>query len=80
MGTFIEDGSHEAIIAVIHALIAQLTTFPVTTSTNLTRRQERTKVFCEAIRALDATGLLHDIYKSFLLIIFKVFSGILAMV
>lgn len=42
--------------------IAQLTTVPVATSTDLKRRQERANVFCEAIRALDATGLLHGIY------------------
>ncbi|CAK8533811.1 unnamed protein product [Lathyrus sativus] len=85
MGAFIEDGSHEAIIAVIHALvvavphtteqlrdyllskIAQLTTLPVTTSTNLTRRQERANVFCEAIRALDATDLSANSVKDHLL-------------
>jgi hypothetical protein len=41
--------------------IAQLTAVPVTTTTDLKLRQERANTFCEAIRALDATGLLHDI-------------------
>ncbi|CAK8576690.1 unnamed protein product [Lathyrus sativus] len=67
MGDFIEDGSDEAIIDVIHALIAQLTTLPVTTSTNLTRRQERANVFCEAIRVLDATDLFANSVKDHLL-------------
>ncbi|KAI5408068.1 hypothetical protein KIW84_054058, partial [Lathyrus oleraceus] len=62
MGAFIEDGSHEATIVVIHALvvavphtteslrdyllskIAQLTTAPVTASTNLKCRQERANI------------------------------------
>lgn len=49
----------------VHLLskIAQLTAVSTTTSSDLMRRQERANAFCEAIRALDATGLLHhDIY------------------
>ncbi|XP_073221018.1 uncharacterized protein [Cicer arietinum] len=85
MGAFIEDGSHEATMAVIHALvvavphtterlrdyllskIAQLTTVPVATSTDLKRRQERANVFCEAIRALDATDLPANSVRDYLL-------------
>ncbi|KAJ1442565.1 LIS1-like proteiny motif [Sesbania bispinosa] len=46
MGAFLEDGSHEATIAV-----------PTAASSALVRRQERANAFCEAIRALDATDL-----------------------
>jgi hypothetical protein len=48
----------------VHLLskIAQLTAVPVTTSTDLKLQQERANAFCEAIRALDATVLIHDIY------------------
>ena len=42
--------------------IVQLTAVPITTSADLKHRQERANAFCEAIRALDATGFLHDIY------------------
>ncbi|WJX70177.1 hypothetical protein P8452_54312 [Trifolium repens] len=69
MGAFIEDGSHEATIAVIHALvvaIAQLTAVPVTTTTDLKLRQERANTFCEAIRALDATDLSANSIRDFL--------------
>ncbi|CAI8594576.1 unnamed protein product [Vicia faba] len=67
MGAFLEDGSHEATIAVIHALIAQLTAVPITTSTDLKCRQERANVFCEAIRALDATDLSANSIGDYLL-------------
>lgn len=73
MDAFLEDGSHEAIIAVIRALLVaiphtterlrdyllskifQLSASPGS-STDVTRRRERANAFCEAIRALDATG------------------------
>ncbi|KAL2335762.1 hypothetical protein Fmac_016975 [Flemingia macrophylla] len=56
MGAFLEDGSHEATIAVIRAfVISQLTAAPITS--DLMQRRERANAFCEAIRALDATGL-----------------------
>lgn len=73
MDAFLEDGSHEAIIAVIRALLVaiphtterlrdyllskifQLSSSP-SSSTDVTRRRERANAFCEAIRALDATG------------------------
>lgn len=42
--------------------ISQLTAMPTSTSSDLIHRQERANAFCEAIRALDATGLLHDIF------------------
>ncbi|PNY07873.1 lisH domain and HEAT repeat-containing protein KIAA1468, partial [Trifolium pratense] len=61
MGAFIEDGSHEATIA-----IAQLTAVPVTTSTDLKLRQERANAFCEAIRALDATDLSANSIRDYL--------------
>ncbi|RDX84637.1 LisH domain and HEAT repeat-containing protein, partial [Mucuna pruriens] len=59
MDAFLEDGSHEATIAVIRALvvaISQLTAMPNSAS-DLMRRRERANAFCEAIRALDATDL-----------------------
>ncbi|CAH9132432.1 unnamed protein product [Cuscuta epithymum] len=74
MDAFIDDGSHEATIAVIRALaisvprttetlrdyllskIFQFSTAP-TPSNDVMRRRERANVFCEAIRALDATDL-----------------------
>lgn len=73
MDAFLEDGSPEAIIAVIRALLVaiphtterlrdyllskifQLSASP-SSSTDVTRRRERANAFCEAIRALDATG------------------------
>ncbi|XP_027358222.1 RAB11-binding protein RELCH homolog isoform X2 [Abrus precatorius] len=85
MSAFLEDGSHEATIAVIHALvvavphtteklrdyllskISQLTAVTTTASSDLTRRQERANVFCEAIRALDATDLPANSVRDFLL-------------
>ena len=39
--------------------IAQLTANPTAASIDLMLRQERANAFCEAIRALDATGLLN---------------------
>ncbi|KAL0555865.1 hypothetical protein IC582_004366 [Cucumis melo] len=69
MDAFLEDGSHEATIAVIRALVVAV---PLTTerlrdyilgrpapptSSALMRRHERADAFCEAIRALDATDL-----------------------
>jgi len=41
--------------------ISQLTAVPTTASSDLTRRRERANAFCEAIRALDASGLLNHI-------------------
>ncbi|RHN49671.1 putative transcription factor interactor and regulator LisH family [Medicago truncatula] len=67
MGAFLEDGSHEAMIAVIHALITQLTAVPITTSADLKPRQERANAFCEAIRALDATDLSANSVRDYLL-------------
>ncbi|CAI8594577.1 unnamed protein product [Vicia faba] len=88
MGAFLEDGSHEATIAVIHALVVAiphtteqlrdyilnficwkiiLRTVPITTSTDLKCRQERANVFCEAIRALDATDLSANSIGDYLL-------------
>lgn len=73
MDAFLEDGSHEAIIAVVRALIVaiphtterlrdyllskilQLSANP-SASADVIRRRERANAFCEAIRALDATG------------------------
>ncbi|KAK9134337.1 hypothetical protein Syun_013667 [Stephania yunnanensis] len=69
MDAFLEDGSHEATIAVIRALLVAV---PHTTDrlrdyilhfrkctsppgSNVMRRRERADAFCESIRALDAT-------------------------
>ncbi|XP_074581900.1 uncharacterized protein LOC141838350 isoform X1 [Curcuma longa] len=81
MDTFLEDGSHEAIVTVVRALLVAV---PHTTDrlreyllskifhltsvssngNDITRRSEKANVFCEAIRALDATDLsstsIHD--------------------
>ena len=42
----------------VHLLskISQLTAVPTAASSDLMLRQERANAFCEAIRALDATG------------------------
>ncbi|KAJ9562345.1 hypothetical protein OSB04_007505, partial [Centaurea solstitialis] len=59
MDAFLEDGSHEAMIAVIRALVVaifHLSTTPLPTS-NMVHRRERSNAFCEAIRALDATDI-----------------------
>ncbi|XP_019452090.1 PREDICTED: lisH domain and HEAT repeat-containing protein KIAA1468 [Lupinus angustifolius] len=84
MDAFLEDGSHEATIAVIRALVVavphtterlrdyllskilQLTAMPNAAS-DLMRRRERVDVFCEAIRALDATDLPVNSVRDFLL-------------
>ncbi|KAL5185881.1 LisH domain and HEAT repeat-containing protein KIAA1468 [Glycine soja] len=67
MGAFLEDGSHEATIAVIRALISQLTAVPTAASSDLMLRQERANAFCEAIRALDATDLPANSVRDYLL-------------
>ncbi|KAK3006157.1 hypothetical protein RJ639_015719 [Escallonia herrerae] len=64
MDAFLEDGSHEATIAVVRALIFQLTATPPPSS-NVTRRRERANAFCESIRALDATGLFLSRIRDF---------------
>ncbi|XP_058737574.1 uncharacterized protein LOC131609798 [Vicia villosa] len=84
MDAFLEDGSHEATIAVIRALVIavphtidrlrdyllskifQLTAMP-NAAKDLTRRRERADVFCEAIRALDATDLPANSVRDFFL-------------
>ncbi|PIA33417.1 hypothetical protein AQUCO_04100089v1 [Aquilegia coerulea] len=74
MDAFLEDGSHEATIAVIRALVVAVPhttdrlrdyllskifqfTNSLTPGTEVMRRRERANVFCESIRALDATDL-----------------------
>ncbi|KAL6884533.1 hypothetical protein ACP4OV_010469 [Aristida adscensionis] len=69
MDAFLEDGSHEATISVIRALAVAVPhstdrlpkIFKLTSVTpagnDIERRRERANVFCEAIRALDATDL-----------------------
>ncbi|XP_020238059.1 RAB11-binding protein RELCH [Cajanus cajan] len=83
MGAFLEDGSHEATIAVIRALVVAI---PNTTeqlrdyllskisqltavpiTSDLMQRRERANAFCEAIRALDATDLHANSVRDFLL-------------
>lgn len=84
MDAFLEDGSHEATVAVVRALaiavplttpslrdyllqkLLSLTGVPLQGIT-LMRRRERADVFCEAIRALDATDLSLTIVKDLLL-------------
>ncbi|KAM2061986.1 hypothetical protein ACFX1T_046982 [Malus domestica] len=61
MDAFLEDGSHEATIAVIF----QLTATPP--SSDLMRRRERANAFCEAIRALDATDISATSVRDFLM-------------
>ncbi|XWS30754.1 hypothetical protein CRYUN_Cryun23aG0016100 [Craigia yunnanensis] len=62
MDAFLEDGSHEATIAVIF----QLTSTPVS-STDVMRRRQRANAFCEAIRAVDATDISANSIRDFLL-------------
>ncbi|GAA0139144.1 hypothetical protein LIER_00753 [Lithospermum erythrorhizon] len=82
MDAFLEDGSHEATVAVVRALVMGI---PHTTerlrdyilyhplgisppsSNDLRRRRERADAFCEAIRALDATDLAVSSVKDLLL-------------
>ncbi|MED6142983.1 hypothetical protein PIB30_002807 [Stylosanthes scabra] len=69
MDAFLEDGSHEATIAVIRALVVaifQLTSTPNATS-DLMRRRDRANAFCEAIRALDATDFPEKSIRDYLL-------------
>ncbi|KAM1514023.1 hypothetical protein ACFX11_025852 [Malus domestica] len=68
MDAFLEDGSHEAAIAVVRALVVaifQLTATPP--SSDLMRRRERANAFCEAIRALDATDISATSVRDFLM-------------
>ncbi|KAI3785242.1 hypothetical protein L1987_44357 [Smallanthus sonchifolius] len=57
MDAFLEDGSHEAILAVIRALVIFHLSASQMPSSNMVRRRDRSNAFCEAIRALDATDL-----------------------
>ncbi|KAL4180966.1 hypothetical protein AMTRI_Chr12g234990 [Amborella trichopoda] len=82
MDAFLEDGSHEATLAVIRALIVavpnttnrlrdyilifQLTAMP-THGNDLMRRREKANAFCESIRALDAADLPATSVKEYLL-------------
>lgn len=83
MDAFLEDGSHEATIAVVRALVVAVphTTdrlkdyllskiFQLTATppaSDLMRRRERANAFCEAIRALDATDVSANSVRDFLL-------------
>lgn len=83
MDAFLEDGSHEAIVSVIRALVVAVphTTerlreyllsriFQLTSLPSLgkdVRRREKANVFCEALRALDATDLPATSIRDFLL-------------
>ncbi|KAI3935545.1 hypothetical protein MKW92_052777 [Papaver armeniacum] len=69
MDAFIEDGSHEAIIAVVRALVVaifHLSTTPLSGG-DVMRRRDRANAFCEAIRALDATDVPANSIRDFLL-------------
>ncbi|CAL9074116.1 unnamed protein product [Musa acuminata var. zebrina] len=83
MDAFLEDGSHEATLTVVRALLVAV---PHTTDrlreyllskifqltcvqshgNDITRRHEKANVFCEAIRALDATDLSATSIRDFL--------------
>ncbi|XP_068302700.1 uncharacterized protein [Pyrus communis] len=83
MDAFLEDGSHEAAIAVVRALVVAVphTTdrlkdyllskiFQLTAtppSSDLMRGRERANAFCEAIRALDATDISATSVRDFLM-------------
>ncbi|KAK7853786.1 lish domain and heat repeat-containing protein kiaa1468 like protein [Quercus suber] len=62
MDAFLEDGSHEATVAVIF----QLSATP-TSASDVMRRREKANAFCEAIRALDTTDLPATSVRDFLL-------------
>ncbi|OMO80295.1 hypothetical protein CCACVL1_13081 [Corchorus capsularis] len=69
MDAFLEDGSHEATIAVVRSLLVaifHLTSMPVS-ATDLIRRRQRANAFCEAIRAVDATEISANSIRDFLL-------------
>ncbi|KAK6927916.1 hypothetical protein RJ641_006507 [Dillenia turbinata] len=82
MDAFLEDGSHEATIAVVRALLVavphttdrlrdyilifQLTSAPMPGS-DMMRHRERANAFCESIRALDATDLPANSIRDLLL-------------
>ncbi|GJN40239.1 hypothetical protein PR202_gb29424 [Eleusine coracana subsp. coracana] len=59
MDAFLEDGSHEATISVIRALaVAIFKLMSITpTGDDIEQHRERANIFCEALRALDATDL-----------------------
>ncbi|KAK9194508.1 hypothetical protein WN944_005215 [Citrus x changshan-huyou] len=82
MDAFLEDGSHEATVAVVRALAVAvphtterlrdyiLNLLPDTvpsSSSDVMRRRERANAFCESIRALDATELSATSVRDFLL-------------
>ncbi|CAA0817266.1 HEAT repeat-containing protein [Striga hermonthica] len=67
MDTFLEDGSHEATVAVIRALLIFLFTGLPPPSSDIGRRRERANAFCETIRALDATDLPASSIRDYLL-------------
>ncbi|KAM3712453.1 hypothetical protein ACJW31_01G181600 [Castanea mollissima] len=69
MDAFLEDGSHEATVAVVRALVVaifQLSATP-TSASDVMRRREKANAFCEAIRALDTTDLPATSVRDFLL-------------
>ncbi|OAY68909.1 LisH domain and HEAT repeat-containing protein, partial [Ananas comosus] len=63
MDAFLEDGSHEATVSVVRALLTSLPS----PGSDIARRRERANAFCEAIRALDATDLPATSIRDFLL-------------
>ncbi|KAK9110631.1 hypothetical protein Sjap_018691 [Stephania japonica] len=67
MDAFLEDGSHEATIAVIRALLIFQLTGTSPPGSNVMQRRERADAFCESIRALDATDLPPTSVRDFLL-------------
>ncbi|KAM7267848.1 hypothetical protein ACFE04_010014 [Oxalis oulophora] len=69
MDAFLEDGSHEAAIAVVRALVVaifQISAIPISVN-DVARRRERVNALCEAIRALDATDLSANSVREYLL-------------
>ncbi|KAI4346926.1 hypothetical protein L6164_007789 [Bauhinia variegata] len=67
MDAFLEDGSHEAMIAVIRALVIFRLSAVPTSASDLLLRREKANAFCEAIRALDATDIPATSVRDFLL-------------
>ncbi|OVA14259.1 LisH dimerization motif [Macleaya cordata] len=69
MDAFLEDGSQEATIAVVRALVVAIFQLTATSLSggDVMRRRDRANAFCEAIRALDATDVPANSVREFLL-------------
>ncbi|KAF2295336.1 hypothetical protein GH714_032600 [Hevea brasiliensis] len=69
MDAFLEDGSHEATVAVVRGLLVAIFQFTATpaSASDIMHRRERANAFCESIRALDATDLSATSVREFLI-------------